>query len=171
MAVSVLILLAIAMMLGPVLMMMPNSGQSRLASLREKAALMGLRVSMAKSAGADKPDIAVYTLPWQKPPQHSLGHSDSLVLLKQHFAHGLHFHQYWDYENREKPPKLNRHQCSLISDYLDQLPEEIRGLAITPEGVALYWTERLAGYNTDREKLEKIDGLLKSLADVLQKQP
>lgn len=130
-------LAAIALFLGPILLMQPTASQRREAKLRKLALDHGLRVHLqqypegAESDGRTK-TIASYCLPWadKKDAQHAW------VLVKKKYEHGLHFSGRWDWNKKAEGVNL-----TALEQSLDTVPERIIAIASGPQGLCCYWNE------------------------------
>lgn len=86
--------LAVAMVVGPIMLLRPSSRDRRLTALRQSATQMGLSVRMAsyELQGKTHP-IAVYQLNSDLP-----AHTRGWLLLKRGYDHDLHFYREWDWQ-------------------------------------------------------------------------
>ena len=81
-----LMLLAFAMMVGPILLVQPSRRDRKVAGMRAKASQLGLRVSLQK-LGED--NLAVYELPWSRTDQRPLMGVE-WMLERKPYAHDIH---------------------------------------------------------------------------------
>lgn len=154
-----LCLAALALFLGPVMLMQPTPSQRREAKLRKKALDLGLRVHLQplpKDAGTETRSkmIAAYCLPWEN----SKDANNVWILVKTKYSHGLHFSGPWDWEREAEGGNLLALQQSL-----EAVPERVVAIASGPQGLCCYWDE-LGG----EQVLEDIANWLKATAPTLQ---
>lgn len=154
-----LCLAAVALFMGPVLLMQPTPAQRREARLRKRALDLGLRVHLQpvpKESGS-KPRakmIAAYCLPWES----NKDANNVWLLVKTGYSHGLHFSGPWDWEKEAEGGNLLALQQSL-----DTLPERVTAIASGPQGLCCYWDE-LGG----EQVLDEIASWLKTTASKLR---
>lgn len=147
--VIIVILFALAMMVGPVLMLQPNAQHQRVAHLRALAIQKKLKVHLDT---LHDEEIAVYQIPW--PSTLKLQYGDvNWCLVKQKHPHEIHFEGRWEWRGRVTPMQP---VIGYVQQHLAQLPESVQALAATPQGLSCYWNER-GGVAT----LETIDAWLK----------
>ncbi len=128
----VFILFAVAMMLGPVLLLQPSKRQQRIASLRREAAVQGLRVRLLSEQGQP---LAAYEHPWQ-------GKSKNIRtwgLLRKSYEHGLHIAKYWQWLDQNRPSADVEQQ---LHDLLLQLPQDVDRVVAEQTGVFCGWAEK-----------------------------
>lgn len=137
----IFVVLAVAMVLGPIMLMKPSGRQRQLASLRQRALELGLQSRIATVTGDLKsftvaPTIAIYQKRWI---DKRFCPEQSLLLQRSSFTHEVHFHGAWDWKEGEAA------QFSLspeLAECLDKLPESVLAIEFTPLGVGLYWLEK-----------------------------
>lgn len=147
----VLIVLGLALVLGPVMWVMPSAAQSRQAKLRAKAAALGLEVRIsempqlyrARVRQEDTVTGAVYRL--RHPPRHQC--SDWLVCREAIDA--------WQQEDLQRVPEAQR---SVLQTLAAEFPADVRAVDQNPAGLGIYWCER-----GDEATVEKCLQLLKQL--------
>ena len=153
---------ALALLLGPILLMQPTQRQRREAGLRQAALTKGLRVYLQKPPkGADVPvsmrSIASYCLPWRDKEDVR----NPWLLIKSKYAHEAHLFGLWDWQE-----KSNGIDEAVLSQCLATVPERVVAVASGPQGFCCYWDE-LGGEGV----LLEIDQWLKSCAGQLSKAP
>lgn len=137
-----LIGLAIAMCLGPVMLMRPSAQHRKQAMLRAMAVEMGLRVSSGSIImnGRSK-TYCVYTRPWQE--QQTKGSAKTLTnnwcLVKNSFEHKLHFYKAWDFAD-----STHSSLClePALGEWLDMLPPSVVAVECRVSGLGAYWSEQ-----------------------------
>lgn len=150
--------LAVAMAIGPVMMLQPNQAQRRAAKLRSNAAQRGLIVrAPGEGLGMN------YMLPWRS----SKELDNNWHLEKQSFAHGAHFYNEWDFKRDLKGGSnaLLKAGSNRLKDYLDQL-DGVSALGVNRVGVYLCWDERLNG-KSEEECLAVVESNLKTLQTIV----
>lgn len=155
---AIIICLAIAMMLGPVMMMRPSASQTRLAALRTQANALGYRVRIAEDprAGRDA-QIAVYSLPWNKDDKNR----PEWKLVKQNISHELHFLNYWDWQGAGRP-HVDIQEA--LKHFLNGVDMKLVAIGASRSGVDAYWEEKLSGEES-QVALERLRSLLQKIVD------
>ncbi len=146
------IILAIAMAVGPIMLMQPSRRDRRIASYRQKAATLGLQVRMDNYG---ERLVAVYSLPVKLPKNTS-----EWQLSKLAYAHDIHFYGRWQLSSRDKI--TNAETVVALKSFIDSLPDDIVGLAAHPKWVSLAWSER-----SDDVSVEQIKAYLQSLYQIV----
>lgn len=155
------ILLAVAMIVGPIMMMRPSPSQARLAKLRSAAEKKGLHIRLDKNPYANnKSTLAVYSFPVKL--QASLASGCSL--FRKPYVHEIHFCRDWDWY---KKGELNQAQMSALQQLVGSLDKSIEGLECNPRSLGFYWSERMTGL-TDEQALDTLFNTLNSLKEGLQ---
>ena len=140
--VILVIIFAVAMMVGPVFMLQPSRRQRHLADTRTSAAKLGLTVRLAKRSAdksLSKKAIAVYTAGW---PVHE-GKKFSpgaIVLARVDYQHELHLAEYWSLVSGNLI--LDSPVRPVLEKHLQTLSPSIQGVEVNAGGVGLYWSER-----------------------------
>ncbi|WP_439134161.1 hypothetical protein [Pseudomaricurvus sp.] len=134
----IICLAAVALILGPILLMQPTPAQRRQASLRKLAMDYGLRVHLQPYPDAAEGDwhtktIPSYCLPWADIKDAR----NAWVLVKTKYEHGLHFYGRWDWDK-----KADRVQYDSLKQCLDTVPERVIAVSSGPQGLCCYWDER-----------------------------
>lgn len=152
----IFVLLAIALAVGPIMMMQPTKTQQRLAKLRDDARKMGLMVTMCVWPSKFKVKVNSYMRyqqPWhtQHPPK------CTFFLFKQGYEHDLHLAKTW-----EKVEAINLPEEKLTGLLLNnEILENIASIGCTTQGVFVDWNEN------NSTKLEGVREFLEQLREVL----
>lgn len=146
-----IIALAIALAVGPVMWLRTTPRQRRLIALRNRAAQLGLRVQLRQAAdlGLQRDEfgaeiLAGYGLLWVKSPEDDpkvLRHASnrSWRLRRQRISHESHFEGWWDWQQgMEADPGWHEALRRLIP----ALPPDTLVLDNDRQGLWLYWRER-----------------------------
>lgn len=162
----VICLAAVALFLGPILLMQPTPSQRREAKLRKLAMESGLRVHMQKYPEGAETDgraktITSYCLPWADKKDAR----DAWVLVKTKYDHGLHFHGQWDWNKKADLVKE-----AALRRSLDTVPERVVAIASGPQGLCCYWNE-LGGEGVVKEIDEWLRQASTQLAGAYKKTP
>lgn len=137
----VFVVLAVAMVLGPIMLMKPSGRQRQLAGFRQEALEQGLqsRISSVPSelkAFTVAPTIAVYQQRWHEKRFKAEG---SYLLYRTGFQHDIHFYKQWDWmDGQAAEGKVNQ----ALKSCLDSLPESILAIEITALGIGFFWLEK-----------------------------
>lgn len=135
----IILILAFAIVLGPISMLRPNPAQKRKEQLRLHASKQGVRFSIRRLP-ALKTDIEqsastpVYYLP---PPK--TRDNQEWILMRTSYVHEGNFHQEWDWQNNARP---NAATCELLKAYLPQLPISVSAISRGALGTCVFWTEK-----------------------------
>lgn len=136
-----IIAVAIALVVGPVMLMRPSQRQQRQLKLRNCATQQGLRVHMmplptlgaGSQEGPSRP-CAAYCLAW--PPQHA--DTSGWLLLKGKLEHEIHFHGVWVWATNQA---ADDYWHALLRTVLQSLPDGVLALGNGPQGLSIYWNE------------------------------
>lgn len=137
----VFVILAVAMVLGPIMLMKPSGRQRQLASLRQEAMESGLQSRMSSVPKELKsftvaPTIAVYQQRWHERRFTAEG---SFLLYRTSFHHDIHFHNEWDWlEGQAAKGSVNQ----AFKTCLDELPDSVLAIEISALGVGFFWLEK-----------------------------
>jgi len=141
----VIIVIVIAMMVGPICMMRPSGRDAREAKQRDKARELGLSVYLSKlpseSSIQHAKTYAIYSLAW---PEKKLKNNDNVLkwtLEQKKYEHAIHFHGRWDWFGDRKAPEEN---YASLRDFLNDMPLGVAALASTQSGLGVYWDESLS---------------------------
>ena len=143
---------AIALMVGPVMMLQPSARQRQLIALRAQALNMGLKVRMSRHKGNS---IAEYYSSWTLADNEKFC-GEIWSLQRQNIEHEIHFHRDWNWEG---PPAKNQSLLNTLHQLLDECPRSIVGLSATPMGVSCLWQER-----GGEVELQKVGEMLSQLS-------
>lgn len=146
----IIVILAIAMMLGPILLLQPNKMQRRLASLRQTAAEKGLQVRMLKR---DAEVVAAYQLPWSIARRKR----QKWMLKRTSYEHGLHIAGFWQWLDHNRPsPQFEQ----ILAEALPELPSSVVGIEADSYGIAVLWLEQ-----GGEERLNNLIAWLRDIVD------
>lgn len=131
----------IAMVVGPIMMLQPNSSQRIEESLRARARELGLRVGIMslprQATDIDQPAaMPMYCLPHPHPEVAVTG---EWMLLRAAYDHPAHFEANWQWHGAGRASKKEQDLLKLL---LPQLPPSVAALAMGPRGYCCYWSER-----------------------------
>lgn len=133
-----MIALAMAMMLGPILIMRPSRWQKRLASMRQEANTQGFQVQMSHFDGES---VAVYERPWPRgtvQEDRQRGRLSEWMLMRRNYNHELHLAGVWQWQDGQRPPEAVQ---SWLAEALTELPESVVAVRATKLGFGCYWQE------------------------------
>jgi hypothetical protein len=150
--VWIVIGLILVVAFGPLLWLMPTPRERRLASLRQSAYRVGMRVELGRlpraepapqqrvSAGGRPLDTTRPCAAYLHPLPHRLRHLPPARLLRG--DHGIAAHPGWSFERGGKPdhPALGR-AIEAVAATLDALPEDVLALEWRRHDVGVYWLE------------------------------
>lgn len=150
----IILILAFAMVIGPIAMLRPNPAQQRKEQLRLHASKRGVRFSMRRlpvlKTDVDQPaTMPVYYLP----PPPKVREVPEWILMRTTYAHEGNFYQEWDWQTDVRPSDAT---CSLLRTYLPQLPASVSAISGGNSGISVFWLEK--------EGVEILDLLIEMLA-------
>lgn len=123
------------MAVGPIMMFKPNSHTRRLEALRAEAAQQGIKLRTVNYESRNQQhSVVVYCLPCKTA-------FNSAILERRDFAHDIHFHKHWDWQEGKKAD-LSQSQTKALIDFADQLPNTVVGLEFSAGTVGLWWQEK-----------------------------
>lgn len=136
---------AIAMALGPVMMIAPSKSQKRIAKLRSYANAHGLQVRLRQApqgavvAGHEGQAIAQYFFPWKgREDNKKRLQYQTWCLVKTSYEHDIHFRGVWQWANQDKAPASVQ---PLLQQVLSSLPDDVIALQADTHGLSFYWWE------------------------------
>lgn len=133
----VFIVLAVAMALGPVLIIKPSKRQQRQQYLRQKALELDLRVQMLSLADGQASQTC-YVYSWQQCDNFAEHRkSREFQLLRKNYSHELHLADVWQCTNKKDQEGLAQ-----LSEPLAQLPESVLAVIGQPHGLGVVWLEK-----------------------------
>jgi hypothetical protein len=154
----IILIVACAMVLGPISMLRPNPAQQRKEQLRLYASKKGLRFSMrrlpALKTDMDQPmAMPVYYLP----PQPKATEAQEWILMRTSYAHEGNFYSEWDWQSDARPGDAT---CTLLKTYLPKLPASVSAISHGGLGICVFWAEK--------EGIETLDLLIEMLTKLHQ---
>ena len=132
----IIVILVIALAVGPVMLMQPTPQQKRLAKLRGMAAAKGLIVGMASwpdSQAAKAKYYMRYAAPWQSNNREKL----NCLLVYRDYSHELHIANNW-----EVHPKGASVPDAIKEALAEGLLPSIKAIGCGPQGVYVDWNEQ-----------------------------
>jgi len=151
----IIIVIALALILGPVMMLRPNAAQKYKEGLRRLARAEGVHYSIRNiPRQADEQEqpagVPVYFFPPLKTQT-----SPGWMLVRTHYEHDLHFLGWWNWQGEERPTDA---ELEVLREHLPTLPESVRAVSSAGQGVTVYWEEQ-----GGEPVLQQVLSLLKSL--------
>jgi len=136
----VILVVVVALIVGPVMMLKPNPAQQKKEQLRLRAHHSGLRFAMRAlpklKTDMDAPTpMPVYYLPPKVLPEDLR----DWMLLRTAYAHEGNFYQEWDWHGSDRPDPSTQQS---LKDFLPQLPAGVKAIAAGHQGVSVYWDEK-----------------------------
>ena len=158
-----IIVITIALMIGPILLLRPTARQSQVAELRNLALKQGLSVKIQPNPIRASAQLAVYSCSLSKEKLDKLIQLDPpWTLIRQNYIHDLHFFRDWDWLGSSRPPDSMQNYLQL---HLVDLDSSIIGVEITRHSVGCFWTEKV-GQKQPELAVTEIHAWLKGLAEV-----
>jgi hypothetical protein len=136
---AIIMLLSMALVVGPMMMLRPDPSQKNKERMRAIAYAKGIRFSIKKlpqQASELEPPapIAVYFFA----PSNRCGDTDWL-LIRSSYEHDIHFLGTWEWQ---KQWRATPEEQRILAEYLPQLPESVRAVSSGSQGVCVYWPEK-----------------------------
>ncbi|WP_299593057.1 hypothetical protein [uncultured Microbulbifer sp.] len=132
----VIIIFAVALVIGPVFWLKPSSRDRKLAELRQRAATSGLKVQIqALPDSQPKGNAAVYFSQWRNPRRLQAG----WALELQRMAHEVNFDGVWDWRNGREAPQPAK---APLKELLGMLPADATAVYANDSGLGVQWHER-----------------------------
>jgi len=149
----IIVIVAFAMVIGPITMLRPSPAQKRREGLRLHAANHGLRFGMRRLP-ALKTDIdqAAAMPAYYLPPKAKPGVNIEWILMRTSYAHEGNFYQEWDWQGDQRP--LSK-VSDLLKEYLPKLPLSVSAITHENLGTCVFWSEK--------EGIETLDLLIEML--------
>lgn len=152
----IILVLAMALIVGPIAMLRPKPAQRHKEGLRLHAAGQGVRFSMRtlpklKTATGDPHPSPVYYLP----PHPKMQFMPSWTLVRTDYPHEGNFYQEWDWHGEHRPSPA---VCDLLLKNLPALPTSVGGLTQGEGGTCIFWREK-----ESTEMLDQLIALMREL--------
>lgn len=150
----ILIVLVIAMVVGPIMMFRPSGRDRYLASIRQQAVELGIRVKLIPDLEGHK-KTAAYSLSF--PSKQNLPRK-TWVLLRASYEHDVHFYKDWDWAKGSN--KVGENMWADIREFLSELPPCIVGVELAPHSLSLYWSESDWTVNELKAHLDRLKAVI-----------
>ncbi len=152
----VLLILAVALVIGPVSMLRPKPAQRHKEMLRMTAAGQGVRFGLRtlpklKTAAEDPSPTPVYYLS----PTVKMQSLPTWTLMRTDYEHEGNFYQEWDFEGEYRPGATI---CGFLKDILPTMPASVAAISQGKAGTCVFWNEK--------GDLETLDALVTMLKDL-----
>lgn len=135
-----IIILAIALVLGPIAMLIPKPEERRREALRLKARTAGLRFTLRKLPVLKTDTESPRTMPcYFLPPLAQPSTMQEWVLVRMPYTHEGHFYRDWDWLGEHRPTLETQ---AFLQQQVPSLPEGVRALGYGAAGVTLFWNEK-----------------------------
>lgn len=157
----VMILLAIAMVVGPVMMIQPTPGMSKLARLRSLASKEGMNVRLSSKSPGNKG--AIYSVPLSEVIRDRKPFIEWKLVKKNH-SHELHFSQFWDWDGESRPEDS---VLEPLGRFLESVPDGLTSFDCNIIGVGCMWDEFCRG-KEECDAVREIKDMLFDLRKVLE---
>lgn len=153
--------LALAMIVGPLMMLRPSPRQAQLIKLRGIAADRGLRVQMLDNptarvesdAASSKPEmVAAYGMQLQADADSPLG-ALRWMLARTAFSHGIHLGGVWDWSVKEKTAPIEE---ETLLAFLQNLPKSVLAVRQDGDAISILWSERVPQGETLEQAFETL---------------
>lgn len=161
----IIVIVALAMVIGPITMLRPSPAQKRKEELRMHAASKGLRFSMRRlpALKTDMDQSAAPVPAYYLPPQAKSATTTEWVLMRTSYAHEGNFYQEWDWQGGQRPDSA---VSDLLKEYLPKLPLSVSAVTHENLGTCVFWSEK-----EGVETLDLLIEILKNLDQATNLQP
>jgi hypothetical protein len=156
----ILIIVVLALMMGPIVMLKPKPEQRRKEKLRTLARSLGLRFSL-RNLPKLKTDLeapGVYPV-YYLPPSEKLAASSEWVLMRTNYEHESNFYREWDWQAQ---PRATAKVQQTLREFLPRAPDSVMAISAGSQGVCVFWREQ-----GDETELHLICDLLRALEQQL----
>ncbi len=150
-----MIFLAVAMVVGPVMMVRPTPGTVKLARLRSLASQESMNVRMPPKSTRKRG--AIYSIPLS-PIMRERKPLTEWKLEKKSHEHALHFRGQWDWEGDDRPEKA---VCDDLETFLGTVPDGLTSFDCNAIGVGCLWDEYCRGKDEKTALFEVKNTLLR----------
>lgn len=134
-----IIVVAVALILGPVSMLVPKKGQRQREQLRLKARDAGLRFTLRKLPPLKTDAESPATMPcYYIPPLKQHQPFDEWTLMRTTYSHEGNFYREWDWVNSRAPDEPIQ---AFLLQQLPLLPESVKAIGYGTAGVCVFWDE------------------------------
>lgn len=135
----VILIIAVALIMGPIMMMRPNPAQKNKENMRSLARTKGVHYSMRNlprqpDEQTPPPAVPVYFFPPTK-TQNTTG----WMLVRTHYQHEINFLGWWAWQGEQRATDA---EIEVLKAQLPALPESVRAVSAGGEGVYVYWQEK-----------------------------
>ncbi len=136
----IILIVAFAIVIGPITMLRPNPAQRRKEQLRSHARAQGLHFSMRRLP-ALKTDMEPPPL---MPVYYLLSGSKSRdvpewIIMRTSYAHEGNFYLEWDWQTDVRPSEA---VCDLLKRYIPTLPASVPAITHGNLGICVFWSEK-----------------------------
>lgn len=154
---AVIIVLVIAMVVGPVMLMRPSKRDQYLAKLRASAREQGVQVSSSRLKDASGSLCWFYWRPLENNDENKKPAFEPIVLERKPYQHDLHVADFFEITKGKTVP-------AGFDVILKGLPESVQGVELNRHAVGVHWSER-----GGEEVLTNIAGALTQLLGLLRR--
>jgi hypothetical protein len=152
----VILVIAMALVLGPVSMLRPKPAQKRRENLRLYASQKGVRFTLQRpprlATDMEQPiPMSVYYLP----PVDKAQVEKEWILMRTHYEHEKNFYQEWDWQSPAQPNEQIR---QYLKEYLPTLPASVIAITQGKLGTCVFWSER-----EDKEQLDLLVEMMEKI--------
>lgn len=136
----IILIVTVALILGPLAMLKPNPAQKRREDMRMQAHQLGLRFMMHSlpklSTDMESPTpMPVYYL-----PPKTLGEDPrDWTLIRTAYEHDGNLYRDWDWQGAGRPSTQVQ---NILKSHLPNLPQGVRAIIEGHQGVCIYWDEK-----------------------------
>lgn len=132
---AIIIVLVIAMVIGPVMLMRPSKRDQYLARLRAKAREYGMQVSASRVKDDSGAPCWFYWCALGSEDESQKVRHEPFLLERKGYSHDLHIAEYYEMTKGHSVPEGG---AVLIASF----PESVQGIELNRHALGVHWSER-----------------------------
>lgn len=136
----VILIVTVALILGPMMMLKPNPAQKRREGMRMQARELGLRFMMRALPKLNTDIDAPMPMPVYYLPPKTLGEDCcDWTLMRTAYTHEGNVYRDWDWQGSGRPESPVE---NILKTYLPDLSQGVRAITAGHQGICIYWDEK-----------------------------
>lgn len=158
-----IMIVVIALIVGPVMMLRPTPEQKNREALRAIAAAKGIRFTIKKlpQQATEMESPAPTSVYFFAPVNHQ--ESDDWLLLRATYSHEILYLRGWEWQGDVRPPAAEQ---EVLKKYLPLMSDDVRAVSAGSQGICVYWHEK-----GGEAALAPVIGLLEALRQLQVAEP
>lgn len=152
----IILIVALALALGPISMLKPSPAQKRKENLRLYASQRGVRFTLRRPPVLSTDIEQAIPMPvYYLPPIAKAPMETEWILMRTHYEHEGNFYQEWDWQTKARPDDAI---CQCLAEYLPILPDSVIAISQGRLGTCVFWSEK-----EDKETLARLIDMMEKL--------